>query len=223
MEPTPHPSSDSGPRAPTMVEQPAPPISFVGDGRLHREAVVLVHDRGRFAVLVSVCTLAGVALGFTLATLSGAGTARCDHGEILAGAATAPVIGVEPDPSPGAPGPRARMHRGPHSFGGQIGGVDIWQNDPRAWLGVNLEDAPNGARVIQVMSGSPAQDAGIQPGDVVTAVDAESIATASQLVRLVRDHDPGDDLALTLDRDGSELSLQVSLSAVGGSQGLRVR
>lgn len=220
MEPTPYPSSDPGPLPPTMAEQPAPPTSFVGDGRLHREAVVLVHDRGRFAVLVSVCTLAGVALGFTLATLSGAGTARCDHGEILTGAAPAPVIGVEPEV---APDPRARMHRGPHRLGGQIGGLDIWQNDPRAWLGVTLEDAPGGARVTRVMSGSPAHDVGIQAGDVITAVDAESIATASQLVRLVQDRDPGDTLALTVDRDGSELSLEVSLSAVGGSQGLRIR
>jgi membrane-associated protease RseP (regulator of RpoE activity) len=211
-----------------MVQQPAP-ISFVGDGRLQREAVVLVHDRGRFAVLVSVCTLAGVALGFTLASLSGAGSARCDHGEVLASADVAPVIGVEPgvepDPSTGplSPGPRARMHRGPHSFGGQLGGVDIWQNDPRAWLGVNLEDAPNGARVTQVMNDSPAHRAGIQPDDVITRVDAESIATASQLVRLVQDHDPGDTLALALDRGGSEVTLEVSLDAVGGSKGLRIR
>lgn len=206
------------------------PVSFTGsDGRLHREAVVLVHDRGRFAVLVSVCTLAGVALGFTLATLSGAGATRCEHGEVRAPGAMAPTpmgpaIGVEPDFGPDHAGPpRARMHRGPHTFGGQLGGIDIWKHDPRAWLGVSLEDAPNGARVTQVMRGSPAHDAGIQTGDVITKVDAESIATASQLVRLVQDHDPGDDVAITIDRDGSELSFQVSLSALGGSSGLRIR
>jgi membrane-associated protease RseP (regulator of RpoE activity) len=189
-----------------------PPVNFASDNRLQREAVVLVHDRGRFAVLVSVCTLAGVALGFTLATLSGSGAARCDHGEVRA--SHAPPVMVAPDHDP----PDMKFW-GP----GAHGGVHIWKDDPHAWLGVSLEDAANGARVTEVMSGSPASQAGIQTGDVIVQVDAESIATASQMVRLVRDHDPGDALSITLERDGDEVSLDVSLSKIGGSAGVRVR
>jgi S1-C subfamily serine protease len=73
------------------------------------------------------------------------------------------------------------------------------------------------------MKGSPAHDVGIQADDVITVADGESIATASQLVRLVQSHDPMDELAMTLQRDGAELSFDVSLGSMGGSAGVRVR
>ena len=38
------------------------------------------------------------------------------------------------------------------------------------WLGAALADAPNGARVAQVLAGGPAERAGLAPGDVVVAL-----------------------------------------------------
>lgn len=65
-----------------------------------------------------------------------------------------------------------------------------------AYLGVRLSDAPNGAAVGQVASGSPAAKAGLKSGDVVTAIDGKPVTGADALVRAVDAHKPGDTVTL---------------------------
>src|SRR5207302_451514 len=53
-----------------------------------------------------------------------------------------------------------------------------------------------GAVVGQVVAGSPAENAGLQVGDVVSAVDGEAVDSAEKLSRLIRQHKPGDRVQL---------------------------
>lgn len=68
-----------------------------------------------------------------------------------------------------------------------------------------------GAYVQDVMKGSGAEEAGIQAGDVITACDGEQIYSANDLIIQVRSHKIGDTVTLTVERDGEEQEIEVTL------------
>lgn len=74
-------------------------------------------------------------------------------------------------------------------------------------------DANEGAYVVSIMDGSPAADAGIEEGDIVTAVDGESISSADALIIAAREHEIGDTVTLTVIRDGESLDIDVTLAS----------
>ena len=79
-----------------------------------------------------------------------------------------------------------------------------------AYLGVSLED-DGPARLQEVRGNSPADDAGLQTGDVVTAVDGESIDSGDDLRAAIDGKKPGDKITLTIQRAGNERTVQVTL------------
>jgi len=182
---------------------------------LQREAVLVIQDRGRLALLFGLCTLSGVIAGFALASIayrgSDAGEAPCPA---VAQAAPAPVP-VDPRPAP--PG---GMHfwRDP----GGSNGYDMWLDPfnqwsmgrPRAWLGVTTQADPKGAgaMVSQVAKGSPAESAGLKADDVITEVDGEQIATPLQLARAIGSLEPGDKVKIEILRDGKAQTLTATVA-----------
>jgi putative serine protease PepD len=87
---------------------------------------------------------------------------------------------------------------------------------PGGFLGVSTRDAETattGAEVVAVTSGSPASDAGIQPGDVIVAVDGTAITGAADLSRIVGDHKPGDGIDVTVVRNGQEKHMTAKLGS----------
>lgn len=82
-----------------------------------------------------------------------------------------------------------------------------------AYLGVRIGNAPSGggAQVAQVQPGTPAASAGLQSGDVITAVDGKSIGSATELESAVDAKKPGDKVTLTLKRNGSTKTVTVTL------------
>jgi putative serine protease PepD len=82
-----------------------------------------------------------------------------------------------------------------------------------AYLGVSLDDStdPAGALVGAVTAGSPAQEAGLRAGDVVTSFDGEEIAGASDLTGAVSAQQPDDEVELTYVRDGDTKTARVTL------------
>ena len=70
-----------------------------------------------------------------------------------------------------------------------------------------------GAVVGQVVAGSPAENAGLQVGDVVSAVDGEAVDSAEKLSRLIRQHKPGDRVQLRFVRGTTEHSVTVVLGS----------
>jgi putative serine protease PepD len=80
-----------------------------------------------------------------------------------------------------------------------------------AYLGVSLSDASDGAEVASVKSGSPADDAGLEAGDVITAVDGTSVSAADDVTSAINAKSPGDQITLTITRDGERSTLDVTL------------
>ena len=68
-----------------------------------------------------------------------------------------------------------------------------------------------GAYVRSVEDFSPAQKAGLQAGDVIVKVDGQSITTMDELNDIKNSHKVGDVLTLTINRNGEEKDLKVTL------------
>jgi putative serine protease PepD len=80
-----------------------------------------------------------------------------------------------------------------------------------AYLGVSTQDTSNGAQVAQVSAGSPAEQGGLQQGDVITAIGGKAVTSSSALSSMVDEHKPGDTVQLKVVRNGSEKTLDVKL------------
>jgi putative serine protease PepD len=80
-----------------------------------------------------------------------------------------------------------------------------------AYLGVRIESVAKGARVTQVVAGSPAAKAGLKVGDVITAFDGKTISTADDLTAVVTAAKSGETVTVTVDRDGTTKHLSVQL------------
>lgn len=86
----------------------------------------------------------------------------------------------------------------------------------RGYLGVSSADATGsnaGAEIQRVESGSPAAQAGVEAGDVVTRLDEARIGSAIDLVAAVTTRSPGDQVTLEVIRDGHEMTIDVTLAS----------
>ncbi|WP_163508349.1 S1C family serine protease [Fodinicola acaciae] len=84
-------------------------------------------------------------------------------------------------------------------------------------LGVSVTDTSSGgAQVTQITSGSPAANAGLKAGDVITKVGDTAISGADDLGAAVRSHNPGDKVTLTVVRGGQTISVPVTLGSATG-------
>ncbi len=72
-------------------------------------------------------------------------------------------------------------------------------------------DADAGPLVLAVEPGSGAADAGLQAGDIITAVDGERVRSMAELAATVRELAPGDTVEVRGIRDGESFTLQVRL------------
>jgi S1-C subfamily serine protease len=79
------------------------------------------------------------------------------------------------------------------------------------YLGVQITDDENGALIAEIVPGSPAAEAGLRQGDVVTEVAGSEVASADELREAVADRKPGDSLELTVERDGEMMTVTVEL------------
>jgi S1-C subfamily serine protease len=81
---------------------------------------------------------------------------------------------------------------------------------------------PEIARELQVTSGGvmvyalapdgPAANAGIRPGDVVTRVGTRSITSVEELFAALRQHGPGERVAISYVRDGGTHTAQAQIT-----------
>jgi S1-C subfamily serine protease len=82
----------------------------------------------------------------------------------------------------------------------------------QAKLDGNTVEVDRGAYVSDVSSGTPAAQAGIRAGDVVVKVDGEEIASAAALGGVIRQHKPGDEVEILLDRKGDSVTVHATLN-----------
>jgi membrane-associated protease RseP (regulator of RpoE activity) len=114
---------------------------------------------------------------------------------------------------PGFPGNNGNGNGPGNAPGNGNDGTDGATTASGAFLGVSVEDATNdgGASITAVRSGSPAADAGLQEGDVITKVDNTEVKSGDDLIQAVRSHEPGDDVTVTYTRGGNAAQVTVHL------------
>lgn len=96
----------------------------------------------------------------------------------------------------------------------------------RGWLGVSIQevnkelaesfnlDKPSGALVAQVFSGSPAEKAGLQVGDVIIATNGQPVVMSADLPHLIGAMKPGQVADLQVVRSGKRKHIKVEVGAV---------
>lgn len=94
------------------------------------------------------------------------------------------------------------------------GGGDVQVgNPPVIGVEVNSSGGASGVPVSAVEQGSPADQAGISAGDVITAIDGHAVTSADQLRNDIRAHRVGDQVRLTwTDPEGQSHSASVRLT-----------
>ena len=81
-----------------------------------------------------------------------------------------------------------------------------------AYLGVAAQTSPSGgAEVGRVRSGTPAAQAGLRSGDVITAVDGQRISSINDLQSTIDAKKPGDTVTITYTRGGKKHTVRVTL------------
>jgi putative serine protease PepD len=81
-----------------------------------------------------------------------------------------------------------------------------------AYLGVELSStSAGGAQVTSLNAGAPAALAGLQQGDVVTAIDGKPVTSTDQFIATIDTYKPGDTVTLTVNRGGSTREIKVKL------------
>ncbi len=83
-----------------------------------------------------------------------------------------------------------------------------------AFLGVSTQPDPSGSGVVvvQVDSGTPAEKAGLGPGDVIQSVDGRPVRGNTDLAAAISAHKPGDQVKVTWDHSGQRRSALVTLA-----------
>jgi serine protease Do len=90
-------------------------------------------------------------------------------------------------------------------------GVEIKNVTPEMAEAMGLSEA-RGALVNSVEPGSPAEQAGVQAGDVITAFDGQPIQKTLDLVKRVAQSPVGEKRPLTVWREGKEITLQIRIA-----------
>jgi S1-C subfamily serine protease len=87
-------------------------------------------------------------------------------------------------------------------------GISQRKLSPEEMESANID---RGVMVLEVVEDSPAEDAGLLAGDIITEVDSESIRKTSDLYNLIRSRKPGDKVDISLVREGQAMTLTAEL------------
>jgi putative serine protease PepD len=98
-----------------------------------------------------------------------------------------------------------------------------------AWVGVSLDQSVQGGAGIAkgstgIQPSSPAAKAGLQAGDIITAVNSTPIGSVNQFVATIANYAPGNTVTLTVNRAGQTKTIKLTLGSqpanAPASQGL---
>jgi putative serine protease PepD len=87
-----------------------------------------------------------------------------------------------------------------------------------AYVGVSLSPSSSGGAQIAssgqaIVPGGPAARAGLQPGDLITAVNGQRIGSVNQFVATIASYAPGDTVTLTINRGGQTKTVRLTLGS----------
>ena len=82
--------------------------------------------------------------------------------------------------------------------------------------GARIATTPAANGTPPIVPGGPAEAAGLEPGDLIVAIDGKAVTDSSELIVAIRSRQPGDEVRLTVRRDGDEREYTVTLGATEG-------
>ena len=84
---------------------------------------------------------------------------------------------------------------------------------PQVYLGLTGENAPNegGAKLNEVVAGSPAEKAGLKKGDVIVSLGDKPVKTYADIANLNKGRKVGDKVKVTILREGKPQEVEVTL------------
>jgi S1-C subfamily serine protease len=212
-------------------------LDLPGEG--HRPADLVPLGTDLTGAAYSVCAVCPDGSGGAAATAGVVGTARKLNGQGAAGLDGVVEVEGRADPSAlGGPvvdgdgtvlgittaiGSDRSSYFTPIDVGQKVAG-DLLDSGVihRSWLGIEGMDRVEGsglhasggygAEVVTVATGSPAEAAGVQAGDVIVSLDGRPIDRMPDLIRWLQSLSPGDRVEVTVERSGERLTLGATLS-----------
>ena len=77
-----------------------------------------------------------------------------------------------------------------------------------------LNNVPQGMYVVEVVIGSPAEQAGVAAGDIITKIDGQGVIEETSLSDIISKKKPGDKMSFEVWRNGETSTLEATLSEV---------
>ena len=106
---------------------------------------------------------------------------------------------------------RARLDQLAQRYAASAPTEDAVPPPPPPKIGLRVKDASGGAEVGAVHPGSPAEEAGVRVGDIVTEINAQAVRSAADLEAALATLTAGQTVAFDLRRDGRRTRLRMSL------------
>jgi len=98
--------------------------------------------------------------------------------------------------------------------GGSGGQTPAVASGSGAWLGIDVASSPQGGvMVVDVFPGSPAQAAGMEPGDLITRIGGHQILTPRDVRAAIAGKHPGDQVQLQFQGSGTSYTAKVPLTS----------
>lgn len=162
----------------------------------------LVDSQGRLiGINVAIASAAGSSSSDSAGNIGVGFSIPIDHAQRVArdlienGEATHGFLGVSVTPQPATPA-GAEPQAGASGAGDQAA--------------MSSGGFSAGARVVEVVQGTPAAEAGLQEGDIITGVGDRPVADSQSLTAVVREYPEGDTATVHFTRDGQEQSADVT-------------
>jgi serine protease Do len=81
----------------------------------------------------------------------------------------------------------------------------------RGWLGVSVDDRDDGVTIAALDAKGPAGRSGVRIGDVVVAINGDRIDSSRGLIRAVAGVPPGNNVRITIRRQGREMDIPINV------------
>ena len=95
-----------------------------------------------------------------------------------------------------------------------VSSADVAQVDEAVLQRFGVDAEAEGAFVLEVRPDTPAEAAGLAPGDLIVAIDGEEVAGSEEVRDAVRSHEPGDEIELEIERDGETRTVTAELGSI---------
>jgi cytochrome c biogenesis protein CcmG, thiol:disulfide interchange protein DsbE len=83
----------------------------------------------------------------------------------------------------------------------------------KPWMGIAIENKPNGVGVLGSIPGTPAERAGFLKGDLIKKIDSTQITDSTQLIDLIQSKGVGNQVLVELERNSKNIQISLQLEA----------